>query len=199
MSVRNTETKKYIKIAFIKLLKEKGFNNITVSDITNVAKINRGTFYLHYVDKFDLLEKLENDSIKDLKEILFNKNTHNASNPKELFPYGVILEALNYVKDNFEFVSAISAENGDPSFNDKFKNEMIKLLKFRMRNTYKLKTLDLNISNDYIYEILTAVPIVIILMWVRKGCIESPKKIANLIMITRNYSPNDFLELNENI
>ena len=199
MSVRNTETKKYIKIAFIKLLKEKGFNNITVSDITNVAKINRGTFYLHYVDKFDLLEKLENDSIKDLKEILFNKNTHNASNPKELFPYGVILEALNYVKDNFEFVSAISAENGDPAFNDKFKNEMIKLLKFRMRNTYKLKTLDLNISNDYIYEILTAVPIVIILMWVRKGCIESPKKIANLIMITRNYSPNDFLELNENI
>ena len=199
MSVRNTETKKYIKNAFIKLLKEKGFNNITVSDITNVAKINRGTFYLHYVDKFDLLEKLENDSIKDLKEILFNKNTHNASNPKELFPYGVILESLNYVKDNFEFVSAISAENGDPSFNDKFKNEMIKLLKFRMRNTYKLKTLDLNISNDYIYEILTAIPIVIILMWVRKGCIESPKKIANLIMITRNYSPNDFLELNENI
>lgn len=199
MSVRNTETKKYIKNAFIKLLKEKGFNNITVSDITNVAKINRGTFYLHYVDKFDLLEKLENDSIKDLKEILFNKDTHNASSPKELFPYGVILEALNYVKDNFEFVSAISAENGDPSFNDKFKNEMIKLLKFRMRNTYKLKTSDLNISNDYIYEILTAVPIVIILMWVRKGCIESSKKIANLIMITRNYSPNDFLELNENI
>lgn len=195
MSERKTETKKLIKVAFTKLLKEKGFNNITVSDITNMAKINRGTFYLHYIDKFDLLEKLENDSIEDLKEILFNKDTHDASNPKELFPYGVILDALNYAKDNFEFVSAISCENGDPSFNDKFKTEMIKLIKLRMKNTYKLKSSDFNISNDYIYEILTAVPIVIILMWIKKGCVESPKKIANLIMATRNYSPNDFLEL----
>lgn len=195
MSERKTETKKIIKEAFTKLLKEKGFNNITVSDITNEAKINRGTFYLHYTDKFDLLEKLENDSIEDLKELLFNKDTHDASNPKELFPYGVILDALNYAKDNFDFVSAISSENGDPTFNDKFKTEMIKLLKLRMKNTYKIKPSDFNISNDYIYEILTAVPIVIILMWIKKGCIESPKKIANLIMATRNYSPNDFLEL----
>lgn len=195
MSERKTETKKIIKEAFTKLLKEKGFNNITVSDITNEAKINRGTFYLHYTDKFDLLEKLENDSIEDLKELLFNKDTHDASNPKELFPYGVILDALNYAKDNFDFVSAISSENGDPSFNDKFKTEMIKLLKLRMKNTYKIKPSDFNISNDYIYEILASTPIVIILMWIKKGCIESPKKIANLIMLTRNYSPNDFLEL----
>lgn len=195
MSERKTETKKLIKVAFTKLLKEKGFNNITVSDITNEAKINRGTFYLHYTDKFDLLEKLENDSIEDLKELLFNKDTHDASNPKELFPYGVILDALNYAKDNFDFVSAISSENGDPTFNDKFKTEMIKLVKLRIKNTYKIKPSDFNISNDYIYEILTAVPIVIILMWIKKGCIESPKKIANLIMATRNYSPNDFLEL----
>lgn len=195
MGERKTETKKIIKEAFTKLLKEKGFNNITVSDITNEAKINRGTFYLHYTDKFDLLEKLENDSIEDLKELLFNKDTHDASNPKELFPYGVILNALNYAKDNFDFVSAISSENGDPSFNDKFKTEMIKLVKLRMKNTYKIKPSDFNISNDYIYEILASTPIVIILMWIKKGCIESPKKIANLIMLTRNYSPNDFLEL----
>lgn len=149
MSERKTETKKLIKVAFTKLLKEKGFNNITVSDITNMAKINRGTFYLHYTDKFDLLEKLENDSIEDLKELLFNKDTHDASNPKELFPYGVILDALNYAKDNFDFVSAISSENGDPTFNDKFKTEMIKLVKLRIKNTYKIKPSDFNISTRY--------------------------------------------------
>ena len=79
MSERKTETKKLIKVAFTKLLKEKGFNNITVSDITNMAKINRGTFYLHYTDKFDLLEKLENDSIEDLKELLLQCYKHKAN------------------------------------------------------------------------------------------------------------------------
>ncbi|MCE1255287.1 MAG: TetR/AcrR family transcriptional regulator [Anaerolineae bacterium] len=42
---------------FIDLLAEKGFEKITINDISERANINRGTVYLHYVDKFDLLDK----------------------------------------------------------------------------------------------------------------------------------------------
>ena len=40
-------------------MEEKDFEIITVLDITKRANINRGTFYLHYVDKYDMLEKYE--------------------------------------------------------------------------------------------------------------------------------------------
>lgn len=46
-----------IREAFVSLLEEKGFDQLTVRDITARADINRATFYLHYRDKYDLLEK----------------------------------------------------------------------------------------------------------------------------------------------
>ena len=46
-----------IKSAFLELLQQQYFNDITVQQITDLADINRGTFYTHYLDKYDLLEK----------------------------------------------------------------------------------------------------------------------------------------------
>lgn len=55
--LRITRTQRLIKEAFYDLIKEKGFEHITVKDITERAMISRNTFYLHYADKFELLNK----------------------------------------------------------------------------------------------------------------------------------------------
>ncbi len=55
----NERTQLLIQQSFLQLLKEKDFTKISVRDITQQATINRGTFYLHYVDKFDLLDRIE--------------------------------------------------------------------------------------------------------------------------------------------
>lgn len=47
-----------IRDALVSLMEEKGFEQITVRDLTGRAEINRATFYLHYQDKYDLLDKL---------------------------------------------------------------------------------------------------------------------------------------------
>ncbi|RIN07979.1 TetR family transcriptional regulator, partial [Staphylococcus shinii] len=65
---RVRKTKKAIKQAFIKLLAEKELERITIQDITTLADINRGTFYLHYEDKYILLSDLEDEFIDDLAE-----------------------------------------------------------------------------------------------------------------------------------
>ena len=71
---RNTLTKEKIKNAFCQLLIDKGMDALTVSDISRLADINRGTFYLHYVDKYDLLKKLEDNIIEDLEVILLDED-----------------------------------------------------------------------------------------------------------------------------
>lgn len=54
---RVKRTRRLIQQAFEELLAEKGFNTLTVQDITERAEVNRATFYAHYPDKFALLEE----------------------------------------------------------------------------------------------------------------------------------------------
>ncbi len=53
---RITRTRNLILEAFMQLLPEKGFQSLTVQDITGKAGVNRATFYAHFTDKFDLLD-----------------------------------------------------------------------------------------------------------------------------------------------
>ena len=50
-----------IRKAFYELLEEKGLQKTTVRMIVERAGINRSTFYLHYQDKYDLLESIEEE------------------------------------------------------------------------------------------------------------------------------------------
>ncbi len=59
LDLRVVRTKTAIRNAFVELIEEKGFDAITVKDITTKANINRGTFYAHYQDKFDLMTKCQ--------------------------------------------------------------------------------------------------------------------------------------------
>lgn len=64
--------KKKLEALFLsgfELFTEKGFNNTSVSDIVNRAKLAKGTFYLYFKDKFDLKDQL----IRHQAEILFEK------------------------------------------------------------------------------------------------------------------------------
>jgi AcrR family transcriptional regulator len=53
---RVKRTRGLILQAFGELLAEKGFESISVQDVTDKAEINRATFYKHFVDKYALLD-----------------------------------------------------------------------------------------------------------------------------------------------
>lgn len=61
IDLRVQRTKKAILDTFFSLLEEKHFSNITIIDICEKALINRGTFYTHFEDKNQLLEKIVYD------------------------------------------------------------------------------------------------------------------------------------------
>jgi AcrR family transcriptional regulator len=63
---RVVRTRQQLRDALVSLIEEKGFDALTVQDITDRAELNRATFYLHYRDKHDLLENSLRDAIDEL-------------------------------------------------------------------------------------------------------------------------------------
>lgn len=59
-----------IQTAFLTLVGQQGFRNVSVSAITKVALINRQTFYQHYTDIYDLSEKMVDRLMLKFKELI---------------------------------------------------------------------------------------------------------------------------------
>ena len=79
--IRVQKTRKSIEDAFLNLLKENSFENITIKDICEHAMISRSTFYSHYKDKYDLLEYFFERIIERLYPSFFLKSLNNHFTP----------------------------------------------------------------------------------------------------------------------
>lgn len=58
MDRRTRYTRQTIRDTLLELMQEKGFNRATVTEVCRRAEINRGTFYLHYLDLNDVLDDI---------------------------------------------------------------------------------------------------------------------------------------------
>jgi len=108
--LRIIKTKKTLFESLIKLMKEKSFEKIKISDICENALINRSTFYAHYEDKYDLLLDLfKQQKISLLKELEEKEN--------KTFSKDYLMELLSILIDhidkNKEIYSAILSNNRD--------------------------------------------------------------------------------------
>ena len=63
-------TQNLLKTGLIELMQEKPVQQITVKELVEHVDLNRGTFYLHYKDIFDLLEQIEDELLENFREIL---------------------------------------------------------------------------------------------------------------------------------
>lgn len=103
---RIVKTKRALKNAFLDLLSEKKFNDITVTDIVNRANINRGSFYNHFQSKEDLLQYLIKEAVNNLT-IAYRKPY---LNQKPFFLSNLTsssVQIFNSVKENSDFYTAI--------------------------------------------------------------------------------------------
>ena len=74
VDLRVKRTNKLITQAFIKLLRSKTFDKITINDISDEAMINRATFYSHFKDKFDLFEQIIDKFLGEFAAVLDEEN-----------------------------------------------------------------------------------------------------------------------------
>lgn len=67
---RTLKTQQAIKDALLQLLTQKELSKISIAELTRLADIGRGTFYLHYQDIYDLYEQMEDELVKRMVAIV---------------------------------------------------------------------------------------------------------------------------------
>ena len=187
----NKSESKYFKtatkmdLALVSLLKKKPFEYITVSEICEIAGVNRSTFYLHYETVGDLLNEtaryLLNDFLSyfstDTKKIALNLENCELQDlmfvcDKYLSPY------LSYVKDHKEVFKTALLNNKTLGFEEVYKrmfenifNPILERFNYPQDNRQYVMMYYLNGINAIVLE------------WLRNGCDKSIQEISKIISI----------------
>ena len=112
---RVVRTRQQLRAALVSLIEESGVDALTVQDITDRAELNRATFYLHYRDKQDLLEKSLRDAIDELTADL-------GASPEEQIQLAIdesprpIKAVFEHVAQHAHFYRVMLSAEGVPAF-----------------------------------------------------------------------------------
>lgn len=110
---RTRVTKMLIRKAFTDQLRQKPIQSITVKALCDAAGINRGTFYAHYNDIYDLLEQVEAEMMQDL-ETAFKPLLETET--ADLTQLRITAEIFRCLRDNADICTVTLGPYGDKSF-----------------------------------------------------------------------------------
>ncbi len=115
-SVRNT--KRRLREGLLQLLEEKPINEISVKELAERVDVNRGTFYFHYQDIYDLLRDMEADFFRQFDAKLNGEPILRA----EGSPY--LRAVFSFLDENRDFCRIMLGAHGDMQFVDLVKERV---------------------------------------------------------------------------
>lgn len=187
--IRVTKTNIAIRKAFIEIMEEEGFSKLNVKKIIDRAKINRSTFYAHYMDKYDLLEKIEDQFLNGLKDIEIpvpEEVIIEKSFSTEYFLTHVEF-VISYLKENGKLMTLLMSDKGDLAFSNKL-NEVLKQIWLDKKITDKL-----SIPQNYAIAAVTGMITSVIVEWVKYDFKESEKEFEQIVIKIIKDIPRNIL------
>ncbi|WMT43181.1 TetR/AcrR family transcriptional regulator [Paenibacillus sp. D2_2] len=181
--LRVIRTKESIRNALVELIEDNGFEAITVKDITTRARINRGTFYTHYQDKFDLMTKCQEDLMHEMADIVQKNLPDQFEDPGINFlaskPFSVAVLIFEYLDTNRDFLKAVLGPKGDINFLTKLKEFMWKNL-FDSKNG-PLNKLNMLVPAEYLVSYISSAHMGVIQQWLLGDRKETPQEMATIL------------------
>ncbi len=171
---RKKYTRMVLKDHLVKLLSVKQISSITVKEICELADINRSTFYSHYSDQYELLDKIEDEIIEDMKGYLSQFTYKKEEDSSE-----VIEKLLEYFVSKHEICTTLLNDKIHTTFEKKV---MIFANHFFMKNWRAVTNLDEEPS-EYMSTFIISGSIHVIKNWLNKGMDRTPKEMAEIINI----------------
>lgn len=182
MDARIRYTKMRIREALIQLLNQKSVKRISVKEVCELAEINRATFYKHYMDIFDLLDKLKEEQV----EAIFAATEPDKSSDRQpeeteeestgqIDETSKLVQLLTKVSLAGGMIKLLGSENGDPLF---FKQITEKLFESALNNQLVLKADEEAIVTSILQKMSIAATSEIIASWVQSDLETAPESVA---------------------
>lgn len=157
-----------IETAFLALILNNKYEDITISQVCKQAGVNRSTFYCHYDDINDLIIRIESK---------FAKGTANIFNYGERQTHEAFVEMFTFIKDNKYFYKAFL---NIPYVTPAETNTKIDILKHIGNNTKIDKSNKMGIF--YRASFFGAGIKEMCRLWLKYDCRETPEQMARLLL-----------------
>lgn len=173
---RVRRTQHQLRCALEKLMQTKSVSTITVKELCLECDINRGTFYLHYRDVYDLLHTIEQEMLAEFEKVI------NCFKPGEHFGGKVPSKSMCAM---FEFFAANSAmccvllcKNGDMSFTQRVKGVVHNQMNGPWREYFGSEETEMS---TYAFSFIVSGCIGMLQQWLENGAATPPHIMAMLM------------------
>ena len=166
-------TRMVLQDSLFELLMEKPINKITIKELCTNADINRTTFYAHYSDQYDLLRKIEEETLSWAKEAITNLISKTDKNES----IKVLAEIFQYFVDNSKHLKILMSDKGDLDF----QQQMFTIIYQQCGIPAAAPAGDnLNIKEDYFVFVVNG-SVGLLQHWFKNGMPKSAHEMAEIV------------------
>jgi len=166
---RVRRTKRVLAVALVDLLTEKPLNRITVKEVTEIADVNRATFYRHYQDIYDMFYQIEDELLAEFKKAVTVGTLGNYDDLGAFYH-----RIFKFVEDNADLGQLLCGPNSNQVL-DKFKEVVFEFLN---QNCIAIDSGVNHFTNSFI----TAGIIEVIKQWLNEKIPVPSKEMAEYII-----------------
>ncbi|GLB29387.1 TetR/AcrR family transcriptional regulator [Lacrimispora amygdalina] len=171
---RIRKTQRLLKESLLELMEKKDIKNISVKDITELADLNRGTFYLHYADTYSLLQEMETEVLNDFQNMV--NNYREAFKKASLMP--VIIPIIQYIEENKKICNILFENSSSNDFVNRFHTLILKNGTAIIKEQYPdARDVTLNYFLEFITYGLTGV----LKQWLNTDMQEPKEEVAEFV------------------
>ncbi len=175
---KNRRTEQLIQKSFIQILENKSFETITIGDITKTAQISRGTFYLHFQDKFDLLDRIEQQLFEDLGNHIDELQSNYRSTPSfEKGQEQLAATLFSSIKQHLPLLKIFLSNHGRAGFHIRFRDAFSEKVNFYLEKNESINA-NLKAPMEYFLSFITSAFLGLIEQWVQNGLDKTPKEMT---------------------
>lgn len=169
---RVRKTKKQLRLALMELLLEKNAKAISVRELAERADINRGTFYIHYRDVGDLLQRLEDEMAERLSALCRSHQPEDSARAQ----YPFLRDLYRFIRDNADLCQVLLGPNGDVAYTERICRILRDDFLYAFLSLYCPEPQQL----DHFCDFIVSGSLHLALSWLRDGSRETPEHMAQL-------------------
>lgn len=173
-NLRLRRTQKLLREALIELIEERGFDALTVVEITERAMVSRAAFYRNYQDKYDLVEQIFEEAMSALFSAVGELGQ---GHPPQIW-----VRFFEHIAEYERLYRALLGRKGSPWFMMKMRASLAELVKAHgpiPNGQPDAGRPVFPITDEFVPDLVSAMFVEAITWWLEQGRAYPPKEIAN--------------------